>query len=67
MKTHIELNRSDILKIQEVLKKFPEVTSFELRKEDGGGIGYCLDMTLPSNVNDILGKFTIPIVVVDSW
>ena len=65
--THMELSRSDIVKIQEILDKFPDSTYFELHREDGSGIGSILDMTLTSKFNDIPGKFTIRLVDVDSW
>ena len=61
------LNRTDIEKIAEVLEKFPDVHSFELNQETGGGIGTIITMTFDQTVNGVNGSMTVEISGVENW
>lgn len=61
------LNRKDIEKITEVLDKFPNVHSFELNQESGGGIGTIIIMTFDQTVNGISGAMSVEISGVEDW
>ena len=61
------LNREDIEKISEILEKFPNVDSFELKQDSGGGIGTIISMTFDQTVNGVTGAMTVEISGVDNW
>ncbi len=61
------LNKNDLVKMQEVLEKFPEVDFFEVNQESGSGIGSVTTMTFTYEVNGYLGNFEIEIAGVEDW
>lgn len=65
--TNIILHRDNIERIADVLKKFPNISMFELEQESGNGIGTVLTMTFSETVNDLRGSFTVEISGIESW
>jgi hypothetical protein len=63
----IILNKNDILKIQQLLEKFPETDFFSLTQESGSGIGSVLTMSFDYSVDTIKGTFTTEINGVEDW
>ena len=63
----IILNKNDLAKIQQLLKKFPETDFFSLTQESGSGIGSVLTMSFDYSVGDIKGTFTTEINGVEDW
>ncbi len=53
--------------MQEILDKFPEVGSFQLKIEGNSGIGTVGSMTFHHTANDVMGEFTVELWGVDSW
>jgi hypothetical protein len=63
----IILNKNDLSKIQQLLKKFPDTDFFSLTQESGSGIGSVLTMSFDYSVEDIRGTFTTEINGVEDW
>ena len=63
----ITLHKDDIVKIQQLLKKFPDTDFFSLIQESGSGIGSVLTMSFDYSVDDIKGTFTTEINGVEDW
>jgi hypothetical protein len=63
----MHLQRHDIEKIADILKKFPDVEAFELYEEGSSGIGTILTMTFAQTVNGHSGEFNIEISGVENW
>lgn len=61
------LHKTDILKIVEVLEKFPDLNTFELEQENHSGIGSCTYMTFTQEVNGVKGSFEVEISGVENW
>ena len=61
------LHKKDIEEIRSVLKKFPNVETFELDQEGGNGIGTFTTMTFNQEVNGVKGSFSIEISGVENW
>ncbi len=61
------LNRQDIEKITGVLKKFPDVDTFELTEENSSGIGSFITMTFAQEINGVHGSFDVEISGVENW
>ena len=61
------IHRKDIERINDILEKFPDVTTFELKQEGTSGIGTCIYMTFNKEINGSTGTFEIEISGVDNW
>lgn len=61
------LHRDDIEKILEVLKKFPDVETIEVKQDNSSGIGCDTSIIIPTNINEVSGSFEISISSVENW
>lgn len=61
------LSRKDLEKINEVLKKFPDVQNFRLEEEGGNGIGTVITMAFDHESNGVDGIFSVEISGVEDW
>ena len=64
----VTLYRSELEDIAKVLKKFPEVESFDVTVDDSSGIGKITDIVIPNvEINGAKGDLRISITGVDHW
>ena len=61
------LNREDIKKIQDVLDKFQNVETFELKQTRHSGIGSVTTITFQYEMNNVQGTFDVEISGVENW
>jgi hypothetical protein len=61
------LCREDVVKILEVMDKFPEATSFELLQDSSSGIGSVTELIVNTTVNGLDGAFKTEISGVENW
>ena len=61
------LHKKDIEKIQDILKKFPNVETFEITNDNSSGIGSCVTMSFSHEVNGLTGIFEVEISGVEDW
>ena len=61
------LNTKDMLKINEILDKFPNVKNFELEQSNHSGIGSITTMSFDHEINTIKTKVSIEISGVEDW
>lgn len=66
-KDNMFLHRNDITKIQNILEKFPNISSFEINHDNSSGIGSIVTMTFNHQIEDIQGSFTVEISGIESW
>lgn len=64
----IFLNKKDLIKMLEVVEKFPEYDNqnFEIEYYSCG-LGYAIDMVIKSELNGVAGDFKIPIADSGDW
>ncbi len=63
----MHLHRKDIDKILDVLKKFPNVETFEIKQSNHSGIGSITTMTFSQTVNETECELTVEISGVEDW
>ena len=63
----MHLSKDDVLKILEVMEKFPEAGCFELQQDNNSGIGSITTLTVFTEINGFEGKFTIEISGIKNW
>lgn len=61
------LHRKDIDKILDVLKKFPDVETFEIEQSNHSGIGSITTMIFSQTVNETECELTVEISGVKDW
>jgi len=61
------LHRKDIEKINDILEKFPDLTTFKIEQEVSSGIGSCTYITFEQEIKGHSGSFTVEISGVDNW
>ena len=61
------LCREDVVKILEVMDRFPEATSFELLQDNRSGIGSVTELIVNTTVNGLDGTFKTEISGVENW
>lgn len=61
------LHRDDIKKIQEILDKFPEVETFQIKNDISSGIGAHTTIVIQTKINDVPGEFETVISSVENW
>ena len=61
------LHRKDIKLISEIMAEFPEVETFRLVSEEGGGIGTTLKLTITTKVFNRPVDMTFEISGVENW
>lgn len=61
------LHKKDLEKIQDVLKKFPDVETFEITYDHSSGIGAVVTMTFDHEINGLKGSFSVEISGVGDW
>lgn len=66
-KGNMILHKNDITKIQNILDKFPNISSFEINQDNSSGIGSIVTMTFHHQIEDIQGSFTVEISGIESW
>jgi len=66
-KDNMILLRKDITQIQNILDKFPNISSFEINQDNSSGIGSVVTMTFDHQIEDIQGSFTVEISGIESW
>jgi hypothetical protein len=63
----MHLSKEEVLKILEVMEKFPEADCFELKQDTDSGIGSITTLTVFTEVNGIEGHFIIEISGIENW
>lgn len=61
------LHRNDLIKMLEILKKFPTVDVVEVTSDTGSGIGAHTTMKFNTEINGEQGSFEVGISGVESW
>jgi len=61
------LCREDVVKILEIMDKFPEAKSFELLQDNSSGIGSVTTLIVHTTVNGLDGAFKTEISGVENW
>ena len=61
------ITKTDVLKILEVMDKFPDATNFYVESDSSSGIGTTITLTVRTEVNGIDGEFTTEISGVEDW
>jgi hypothetical protein len=61
------LCREEVVKILEVMDKFPNSTSFELLQDNSSGIGSVTELIVRTQVNGLDGEFKTEISGVENW
>ena len=68
MKSNLYLNKKDLIKMLEVIEKFPEYENKSFKvKYYSCELGGTIDMIIETTVNGIKGELKIPIVDVSDW
>lgn len=57
----------EVEKILEIMKKFPDATSFFLESKSVSGIGSITSLTVATEVNGLDGEFKVEISGVGTW
>lgn len=57
----------EVEQILEVMKKFPNTSSFALEQDSSSGIGSTTSLTFQTQVNGLDGEFTVEISSVENW
>lgn len=57
----------DVEKILEVMKKFPDASSFFLQSDSTSGIGSVMTITVRTQINGLDGEFKTEISGVEDW
>jgi hypothetical protein len=60
------LHKEDVEKILEIMKDFPDASSFQLQ-QSGTEIGKITKLIVSTSVNGYLGEFTTEISGVENW
>ena len=63
----MHLSKEEVLKILEVMEKFPEAGCFELKQDGDSGIGSITTLTVFTEVNGYEGHFIIEISGIENW
>jgi hypothetical protein len=61
------LCREEVVKILEVMDKFPEAKSFELIQDNSSGIGSVTELIVYTKINDLDGSFKTEISGLENW
>jgi hypothetical protein len=61
------LHRKDITLIGEIMDELPDARSYQLKCEDGGGIGNTLKLIVATNFKDKPVEITFEIAGVENW
>jgi hypothetical protein len=61
------LCRDEVVKILEIMDKFPEATSFELLQSKESGIGSVTELIVHTTINGLDGEFKTEISGVENW
>ena len=61
------LCREEVVKILEVIDKFPDAKSFELLQDNSSGIGSVTSLIVHTTVNDLDGEFKTEISGIENW
>jgi len=61
------LCREEVVKILEVMDKFPTAKSFELLQDNSSGIGSVTNLIVHTTVNGLDGEFKTEISGVENW
>ena len=61
------LCREEVVKILEIMDKFPETASFELVQDNHSGIGSVTTLIVHTTINGLNGEFRTEISGVENW
>ena len=61
------LCKNEVVKILEIMEKFPEATSFKLLQDNSSGIGSVTSLVVDTKVNGLDGEFKVEISGVENW
>lgn len=61
------LCREEVVKILEIMDKFPAAGAFELLQDTGSGIGSVTTLTVSTEINKQHGEFKIVISDQENW
>lgn len=67
MPTKITLTKSDIDIINEIIDENNLVCAFDIVYTAGSGIGYCVDIEFPKEINGREAIVRIPVTGVENW
>jgi hypothetical protein len=61
------LCKDEVVKILEIMDKFPEATSFKLLQDNSSGIGSVTSLVVDTKLNGLDGEFKVEISGVENW
>jgi len=61
------ITKDEIIKVLDIMGKFPEARSFELLQENHSGIGSITTLVVHTNINGLDGEFKTEISGVENW
>lgn len=67
MPTKITLTKADIDIINEIIDENNLVCAFDIVYTSGSGIGYCVDIEFPKEINGREAIVRIPVTGVENW
>lgn len=65
--TKITLTKTDIDIIKEIIDENAIVSAFDVVYTSGSGIGYCIDLEFPKDINGREAIIRIPVTGVENW
>lgn len=67
MPTKITLTKADLDIINKIVEENNIVGAFDIVYTSGSGIGYCVDLEFPADINGREATIRIPVTGVESW
>jgi hypothetical protein len=61
------LCKDEVLKILEVMDKFPDANTFQLEQDASSGIGSITTLSVFTSINGVEGEFKTEISGVENW
>ena len=61
------LCKDEVVKILEIMDKFPEAISFKLLQDNSSGIGSVTSLVVDTKVNGLDGEFKVEISGIENW
>lgn len=55
------------MKILEIMDEFPQESNYQLEYDATSGIGYTIDIIIPTKIKSQQGNFVINIAGIDDW
>lgn len=67
MSTRITMTKTDLNIINKIVEENNIVCAFDIVYTSGSGIGYCIDLEFPADINGREAIIRIPVTGVENW